>query len=51
MPVYHTWLKDYAKKFEVSLHFWVLITNHVHLIYSPGSASALSEMMQAVVRR
>ncbi|QEP42076.1 hypothetical protein D5085_02340 [Ectothiorhodospiraceae bacterium BW-2] len=32
MRVYLTWLKDYAKQFEVSLHSWVLMTNHVHLL-------------------
>ncbi|QEP42074.1 transposase [Ectothiorhodospiraceae bacterium BW-2] len=51
MRVYLTWLKDYAKQFEVSLHSWVLMTNHVHLLCTPGSATALSAMMQAVGRR
>ncbi|NBT43082.1 MAG: hypothetical protein EBT20_21965 [Alphaproteobacteria bacterium] len=50
MRAYLTWLKDYAKKIEVSLHCWALMTNHVHLVCTPGCASALSEMMQAVVR-
>jgi len=27
MRAYLTWLKDYAKKIEVSLHCWALMTN------------------------
>ena len=30
------WLKEYAKKYEVAVHAWVLMTNHVHLLCTPN---------------
>lgn len=32
---YANWLKEYAEKFEVSIHAWVFMTNHVHLLATP----------------
>ncbi|WP_211210570.1 transposase [Hahella ganghwensis] len=29
---YAHWLKEYADKFGVSVHAWVFMTNHVHLL-------------------
>lgn len=46
-----TWLKDYAEEFQVEIHAWVLMTNHVHLLCTPATASATSLMMQALGRR
>jgi len=34
-----------------SLHAYVLMTNHVHLLVAPGSEGGVSRMMQAVGRR
>jgi len=34
---YANWLKEYAKKFQVDLHAWVLMTNHVHLLCTPNN--------------
>ncbi|WP_281558490.1 transposase [Thalassomonas sp. RHCl1] len=28
---YMTWLNQYAEKYQVAVHAWVLMTNHVHL--------------------
>lgn len=33
--VYAHWLKEYAVKFKVDVHAWVLMTNHVHLLCTP----------------
>ena len=48
---YLHWLREGLQKTGVRLHAYVLMTDHVHLICTPSCASALSEMMQAVVRR
>jgi len=32
---YARWLKDYSKKYQVDIHAWVLMTNHVHLLCTP----------------
>lgn len=44
-------LAEYAKKFQVSLHAYVLMSNHFHLLVTPETADGLPQMMQAVGRR
>jgi len=51
MKAYVAWLKDYAVEFEVAIHAWVLMSNHVHLLCTPGSNTAITSMMQALGRR
>jgi len=51
MAAYMEWLDEYAKKFEVSIHAWVLMTNHVHLLVTPNHPKAVSKMMQSLGRR
>lgn len=51
MKTYVTWLKDYAEKFKVAIHAFVLMTNHVHLLCTPGTSAATSLMNQALGRR
>jgi putative transposase len=48
MQAYLGWLKTYSKKYKVSIHAWVLMTNHVHLLFTPSSASGISQMMQSL---
>jgi putative transposase len=48
MKAYLNWLKVFSKKHQVSVHAWVLMTNHVHLICTPQKESAISRMMQSV---
>lgn len=48
---YANWLKEYSQKFHVSIHAWVFMTNHVHLLVTPTINNGLSEMMQALGRR
>jgi len=32
MAAHLAWLKEYAPKYKVDIHAWVLITDHVHLL-------------------
>jgi len=48
---YAGWLKDYSKKYQVDIHAWVLMTNHVHLLCTPRVENAVSQMMQSLGRR
>ncbi len=50
MKAYLTWLKKYAALFQVEIHAWVLMTNHVHLLCTPQQENALSKMMQSIGR-
>ena len=44
-------LADAARKLEVAVHAYVLMTNHVHLLATPRHRHGISEMMQIVGRR
>jgi putative transposase len=35
MKAYLNWLKVFSKKHQVSVHAWLLMTNHIHLICTP----------------
>ncbi len=50
MKAYLHWLKLFSKKYQVSIHAWVLMTNHVHLLCTPQKENAISRMMQSVGR-
>lgn len=43
-------LKESSKKFEVDVHAWVLMTNHVHLLVTPNIEYGISRMMQSLGR-
>ena len=43
-------LEENAKKFEVTVHAYVLMSNHFHLLATPQTAEGLPKMMQAVGR-
>jgi putative transposase len=43
-------LKECAEKYEVSVHAFVLMTNHVHLLVTPKDAVGVPKMMQALGR-
>jgi len=49
--VYLEWLADAAGEHGCPIHAYVLMTNHVHLLLTPGDGSALSAALQAVGRR
>ena len=48
--VFLTWLRDAARQLKVSIHAYVLMPNHLHLLASPGDAQGLSRMMQWIGR-
>lgn len=43
-------IEENAKKFEVDVHAYVLMTNHFHLLVTPQTDNALPQLMQAVGR-
>lgn len=48
---YLSFLKDAATKYQVAIHAFVLMTNHVHLLVTPQSEHGVSRMMQAQGRK
>jgi len=44
-------LGEAARKYQVSVHAYVLMTNHVHLLMTPTSAAGTSQVMQTLGRR
>lgn len=45
------WLRNAAIDYGVSIHSYVLMSNHLHLLATPKEKNALGRMMQAVGRR
>lgn len=48
---YLDWLGEYAAKTGCSVHAYVLMTNHVHLLLSSDSASGAGELMKSLGQR
>ena len=44
-------LVEYSKKYEVKIHAWCLMTNHIHLLCTPRLECGISKMMQSVNRQ
>lgn len=44
-------LAEVATQYQVAVHAYVLMDNHLHLLLSPATAGALSRMMQSLGRR
>ncbi len=44
-------LEEHATQAGVAIHSYVLMSNHFHLLATPGTAQAIPQMMQAVGRR
>ena len=44
-------LGDACRRYAVSLHAYVLMTNHVHLLMTPSDATGISSVMQSLGRR
>ena len=51
LAFYANLLEEYSKKFNVSIHAWVFMTNHVHFLLTPNKENGVSNMMQSVGRR
>jgi len=48
--VYLDKLKEYSKKYQVAVHAYVLMTNHVHLLMTPSTEKGVSQLMQSLGR-
>ena len=48
--VYLEKLKCYAKEYEVKVHAFVLMKNHVHLLATPTTSNGVSKLMQSLGR-
>lgn len=48
--VYLLKLREYAIQYKVSIHAFVLMTNHVHLLATPKTETGVNQMMQALGR-
>ncbi len=48
---YRAWLIDAAAANGLTVHAYVLMTNHVHLLATPATAASLPRTMQALGRR
>ncbi|WP_046021994.1 transposase [Magnetospira sp. QH-2] len=48
--VYLDKLKDYGEKYDVAIHAYVLMTNHVHLLMTPARETGISKLMQSLGR-
>jgi len=47
---YLHWLKESSERCRVAVHAYALMTNHVHLLVTPGETGALAAMMQRLGR-
>lgn len=47
---YANWLTEGAARYNVDIHGWVFMTNHVHLLLTPHGDNSLSWLMQLVGR-
>jgi putative transposase len=48
---YLGWLAEAAERYECSIHAYVLMTNHIHILATPQKRDSVSRMMQYVGRR
>lgn len=44
-------LMEAARKYDCTIHAYVLMTNHVHLLVTPGQLESIARLMQSVGRR
>lgn len=50
LKAYANWLFEASQKYRVQVHAWVFMTNHVHLLVTPGEEMAIGRMMQHIGR-
>ncbi len=48
--VYLDKLREYSVKFEVAIHSFVLMSNHVHILATPSNTTGISQLMQSLGR-
>lgn len=49
--VYLLALEEYSRRYSVSIHAYVLMTNHIHLLVTPENRTGVSRMMQQIGRK
>lgn len=47
---YLEWLEKYSKAYQVAIHAWVLMSNHVHLLCTPNTPDGIGKIMQSLGR-
>lgn len=47
---YAFWLDRAANQYDVQIHAWVFMTNHVHILATPSTAEGVPRMMQQLGR-
>lgn len=45
------WMREAARSYKVSVHAYVLMPNHMHLLATPADAAGLARMMQWIGRK
>jgi putative transposase len=50
IAAYAHWLEEGTVKFNVQVHGWAFMTNHVHLLLTPFSENAVSNLLQYLGR-
>lgn len=50
MAAYANWLKEASEHYGLAIHAWVFMTNHVHLLATPSTDTAVSRSMQYLGR-
>jgi len=46
--VFAYWLREGALRYEVEIHAWVFMTNHVHLLLTPRHSHSVARLVQFV---
>ena len=50
IAAYAHWLAEGAAKYQISIHAWVFMSNHVHLLLTPHIDNGVSRLMQYIGR-
>ena len=48
---FHEWLRVACERYGCSLHAYVFMTNHVHLLMTPDAVGAVGRVLQSVGRQ
>jgi putative transposase len=48
---YLEWLKEAAREYELAIHAYALMPNHVHILATPKTTLSASKVMQSIGRR
>ena len=51
IAAYAHWLQEGAGKYDIRIHAWVFMTNHIHLLLTPSTEHAISRLMQFIGRQ